>query len=844
MATRKPSRKPRAGRRPIKRADGGVLGTPSPAGLGADVIAFGTGDVPTFDPAAGAIEIPTDDGHVIIQLGEPVAPERDKRFDANLAVELAEDNPFELGRISSYLLEAVETDERDRSEWLQQRSDGLDLLGQKVEKPGTGNVGTASTSVAGQSTVRDSLLSEACDQFQANSFAELCPSEGPCKVINYGVEDQANDMLAEELEKDFNFYLTTTAKEYYPDTRKMLWWTGYASGMFKKVYKCPLRNRPVSESVDGAYLLVPSNATDLHNAGRVTHQINMRPSVLRRMQLLGVYRDIDLSQPVQMVNTLAQKTGDVVGMNANPQRPEDQEYTIYECYCELDIDGYEHKVKGKPTGLALPYRVTIDKDSRQILEIKRNWDPPKDDEDDTLPKAKIPFVMFPYATGLGFYGTGLLHRLGNYSMALTAMLRECIDAGMFASFPGFLFAKPAGRQLQNEFRVPPGGGAPIDVASVGNDINKAVMPLPYKDVSGAMVGLMAQTRENAFRYAGMANTGVAEGKQDAPVGTTLAMIEQATKIEGGVHKALHAAQAEELQLMKELFRDDPEALWRGNKRPALGSDPTTRLQKFQAALENCELVPASDPNVPSGMHRLAKVQALLQLTMGDPQINQIEVKKEAAKMLKVDDFDRFVMPAQAPQPGPADMMALAKLQIDKQNADTKAMQVQLQHQHAQDQLAQQGQVEAAKIAMGHSANASKNAPTAPEQPDPFRAMELHLKGRQQNLNEAKLAVDAHNAQLDRDSKESIEAMKIVQTAGVHPESVPLMDEQKNNMSSFLVPAAEQTAQAQGSADGGVITPDAQANESAALAKQIKLAIDIAEALRQRQGYGTRYSSQV
>lgn len=825
-----PARKKRRGKK--NRA---VAPPQSPQDI--DVFASGDGPMPAFDPSEGAIVIPSEDGtEVTIQFGEPDAPKKPSHFDDNLADNI---DPFELGRISNFLLEAIEEDERNRSEWLQQRADGLDLLGWKIERPGTGNVGQSSTAVSGQSTVRDGILGEACDRFQANAFAELCPSEGPCKVVNYGSETTDTDNLAEEFEKDMNFYLTTTAREYYPDTREMLFWTGYASGMFKKVYKCPLRNRPVSERVDGADLIVPSNVTDLHNAGRITHQINMRQATMKRMQILGVYRDVTLTAPTPQPNILTTKQSNVVGMNANPQRPEDQDYTLYECYCELDIPDFEHKQNGEPTGLPLPYRVTIDKDSRQVLEIRRNWNQPKDDaagsKDEELPTAKIPFVLFPYATGLGFYGTGLLHRLGNYAMALTAMLRISIDSGMFANFPGFLYAKPAGRQLQNEFRVPPGGGAPIDVSAVGNNINNAVMALPYKPVDQGFVALMGQTRENATRYGGTAEAPTGEGVVNAPVGSVLAAIDQATRIEGGVHKALYAAQREEFELFKELFRDDPEALWRGNKRPAMGRDHASRLAKFKLALENCDLVPASDPNVPSHMHRLAKANTYLQMATATPGVFDLrKVITRWASMVKIDDVQNDFLPQQAGPP-PMDPVMQAQIGLKAQEIQTKQHQIQLAAEKADKDRASKENISSLQIASKHSVASHAEQPQQSQGPDPLDVAALQLKAQQVQQKNVEMALKAHNAHADRESKQTVEAMKIAQAVAVHPMSDQIVDEQLQQMAPLITPA-----KGSGMSDGGAVASDVTNDVDAGPIlgdddlRQIQLALAIADAMAERR----------
>jgi hypothetical protein len=828
------TKKRKGGKRKTKQQDQQLADGGAPQGLSAmpandDVMIMvddGSGaEAPVFDPAEGAIVMDNDDGTITIELAEPEEEvKKDPDFDDNLAEHLEEG---ELTRIVQMLDEGVLQDESRRSEWLEQRASGLDLLGMKLERPGGGNVGSSSTAVPGQSTVRDGLLSEAIDRFQANAFAELCPADGPCKIVNYGTETTGADGLAEEFEKDINYYLSSgakgTATEYYPDTRKMLWWVGYSSGMFKKVYKCPLRNRPVSESVDGRDLIVSQDATDLHNAGRITQQINMRQSTMKRMQLLGNYRNVPLTSPTPMQNAVTAKEATITGLNKNMDRPEDQTYTIYEVYCELDIPGFEHKKNGEPTGLPLPYRVSYDKDSRVILEIRRNWAPPQtDEEEDELPVARIPFVLFPYASGLGLYGTGLLQRLGNYTQALTAMLRESIDAGMFASFPGFLFAKPMGRQMQNEFRVPPGGGAPIDVSASGGDIHRAVMPLPYKDVSTAMVALMAQTREQASRYGGTAEMPTGEGVANAPVGSVLAAIDQSTRIEGGVHKALYAAQKEELQLLLELFREDPEALWRGNKRPAMGGTQEARIARFKEALASCDLEPASDPNVPSHMHRLAKATALTQVAVQFPgAMDPHKVISRWGKMTRIDDIDSMFAPLPPPgQQEPADPVAGAMVGLKAQELQVKQAQIAAQNEQKEKDRASKEQIEAMKLASQHMLSKNDQQP-----PDPLRHAELGLKERQVGLKEQELLVKSHNAQQDREMKLGVEALKIAQTVGVHPEADGIVDQQLMQMEPYLKPATES-----GGAGGRKVGGPVEAEEDETVS-QVHKALAMARALQ-------------
>jgi len=692
------------------------------------------------DETPDVVQIEHDDGTVTIDLsGDDAGDDADDEFvghDENLADKI---DYLERARIASELIEAIEADKSGRSEWERMRAKAVELMGIKLESPKS-DVSSSSAGIA-TSSVRDPIVQDAVWRFQANTYAELCPSSGPVKVVNFSAgETTKTDDLAEALERDFNYYLTTTASEYYPDTRRMLMWTGLASGTFKKVYRCPLRRRPVSEYVDGSDLIVPSSATDLKNAGRITHEASMRKSVLKRMQIAGVYRDVDLGgDPMQVEpNAVERATKRTSGLKPDTQRTEDQEYTVYECYCELDIKGYEHKEDGKPSGLPLPYRVSIEAGTHEILEIRRNWD-----ENDRDQKAKIPFILFPYATGLDIYGVGLGQILGNIAMALTALGRISIDAGMFGNYPGGLKAKGAGRQISNEIRVPPGGFAEIDTGD--KPIQQAVMALPYKDISPALISLIEQWRTVGSRLANSADIPVGEGKQDAPVGTTLALIEQATKIESSVHKALHAAQSEEFQLLAELFRDDPEDLFRGNKRPALGTDKAERIKRFKEALDNCEIVPKADPNEPSHMHRMAKAQALMQVAqVGGPAVKQIDVLKQVLKMIGFSDPSEYVVD-----------------QLPQQPMDPKLIAAQQSAQQKQADLAAKMQL------------AQVNAATKEKQ--------LALQARDQDLKHQNNLLSFHSKTADRKSKEDIAmiqtAKELIQATAVHPEAEPLVDDQ-------------------------------------------------------------------
>lgn len=493
-----------------------------------------------------------------------------------------------------------------------------------------------------------------------------------------GEDDDKRDELADALEKDFNHYLTVTAQEYVPDTDRMLFSVGFGGQGVKKVYNCPIRRRPVSESIAMEDFIVSNALTDLGNAARITHRIKMRPSTLRRMQLLGAYRQVDLGTPQQSAqpNAVDQAKAEVVGVQPQAQDPKDADYELYECYCELELDDYAPpQFKGK--GLPLPYKVTIDRDSQKILQIQRNWK-----EDDQQCLAKEFFAEFPYDKAFGFYGIGLLHIVGNLARALTAMMRISIDNGMFSNFPGFIFAKGAGRQLTNQFRVAPGSGVGLDVGL--QKLSDAVMALPYKEFSLAWAQFQQQLEQMGQRVAGTANINVGEGKQDAPVGTTLALIEQATKPTGAVLKRLHTGQSKEMQLIAERFREDPEAFWRFNKRPTM----PWRKEQFLKALNDYDLVPVSDPNNPTKLHRAARSAAVTQYMTGAPGVlNPRKVFTDlVAPTIDLDNAEGYLAPVMPPTPPPVDQgklaMAQAKTQGDQIRAQTEIGKAQLNAQEA------------------------------------------------------------------------------------------------------------------------------------------------------------------
>lgn len=629
-----------------------------------------------FADADGFIHIPLEDGSMEIyfvgdEASEDEPEERDSKFDENLAEHIDE---MELSRISEMLLEGIDQDNQSRDEWLSTREEGIKLLGLQIEKPRSGpGGGTTGTPLQGMATAKDTTLLEAVVRGQASAIGEFLPADGPAKIEAVGDADE--DQMAQLLEKNFNFFLTQVATEYYPDTKRMFAWLYFGGAGFKKCYHHPLRGRPVSESVDPQDLVVSNAATDFQNADRVTHITEMRQSDFRRMVMEGVYLDLPTIPPsMPDRNRVDMLLEFIEGVRATYHRPEDMPHTIYECYCELDIaDDPKVPKKFKEFAVPLPYRVTIEKDLRQILEIRRDWR-----EEDERCKRRKTFVRYSFIDWLGFYGLGLLHLIGNLQLAITAMLRIAIDNGMFANFPGGLMAKKFGaEQTTNNINPGPGQFALVDLAGL-DDINKAVMKLPYSDVTQGLLSLMQMTREFAQRVAGTADLPVGEGKADIPVGTILAMIEQASKVESAVHKGMHQAQAEEFEILLDLLREDPGALFRHlkTKKKNRFSNSSWNEEAALQALNDYDLIPKSDPNTPSRIHRIMKVVALLNLVQQNPgafDLNKVMV--EAMQTLGYVNPQNFLKDPNSPPPpppSPDEITAQAKM-IAAQTGQQKAL---------------------------------------------------------------------------------------------------------------------------------------------------------------------------
>ena len=698
------------------------------------------------DDRGNVIEIEYPDGSIEISLdGKPLEkadePERNRDWFRNLVDDVPE---TALYSIADELLRGIDDDISTRRDWSDDRAQGIKLLGLKIELPGLQG-GADGAPVEGMSKIRHPLLLEAVLRFQANARSELLPTDGPVKIRNDSNNSTLeDDQLANALERDMNHYLTAVAREYYPDTDRMLFMLGFGGTAFKKIYFCPLRGRPVSESVDADDLIVNNAATDLTNARRITHRIMMRPSVVKRMQILGVYRDVDLATPTPTTpDAVKREQANTQGVAADPMNPDDRDREIYECYCELDLPGFEHRRKGKETGLEIPYRVTIDASSREILSIVRNYD--EDTKD--LPEARRVFVKYTFVPGLGFYDIGLLGILGNTTNAVTAAWRELLDAGMYANFPGFLFSETAMRQNSNIFRVPPGGGAPVKTG--GMAIRDAVMPLPYKEPSAALMSLVQNIAETGMRVGGTAEMAVGEGKADAPVGTTLALIDQATKILNSVHKRMHTAQAEEFELLLKCFKENPESFWERNRKPAYPWDEQT----FMKAIEDYDLVPQADPNTSSQTQRVMKVTALKQLAQANPGLyDPIAVDIAALQAIGWSNPEQFMAPMSAQGKMPPEMQQkMAEVQVKQLDAASRA------------KLAD------ARVAEIVAKIQKDQQPTDPEQAttaDQLKFLDLDVKA-------ADIRLDAQNRAADRESRERLALLKLIEQLVADPSKIDI-----------------------------------------------------------------------
>lgn len=636
--------------------------------LAGDIAGFGLGNVETV------VTVDPDGG---VTISAP-AVKKQRADRGGFGENLAKRDGVHLDSIASELLDGVEMDIKSRAGFIENYTSGIDLLGLETKENKSEKT----------SQVGHPLLLEAIVRAQSTAGAELMPASGPCKVEVLGGDTEQMDAMASALQSDMNAYLTIGAPEYYPDTDRMLFGLFYSGNAFKKVYEHPLRRRPVSETVGIEDLIVSEDATDLETAIRVTHRSEMSDVMVRRMQTFGDWVEESLGPAVQTLDPAKRAQSRIAGMSGIMVRPQDIPHEIYEITADLDLAEYGLDLSGTPD-LPLSYIVTLDKQSQKVMAIRRGW---KDGDEQFRRRQR--FVHYGMVPSFNFLCLGFMHLLGNQTKALRGIWRLLVTSGMYANAPGGLKAKGV-RMGTNDVRPGPGEWPDIDIGSF-DDIRKALMPMPYKDVSPAFMQLAEAIGQDAMRMAGMAETEVGEGRTNVPVGTMMSMIEISTQTMSAVHKRLHRAQARELQLLRDCFLENPTAL------AALpnAAYPWSKAEEFA----NMTLAPASDPNVPSQIHRIQLATAMITVAGAAPMLyDQIAVHKRAWRTIGVADPESFVLAQPAPPPpggpgaappdpliGQARMMEaqgkIAKVKQDGVDMQRKAAEAQIEAEHRQQEL--------------------------------------------------------------------------------------------------------------------------------------------------------------
>jgi len=541
------------------------------------------------------IEIENPDGVTIGMDGLEITlePENEKSDDfyANLAEEIDEQT---LQSLASDLVEDFDGDIGARKDWIQTYVDGLELLGLKIEE--------RSEPWEGACGVYHPLLSEALVKFQAETMMSIFPAAGPVKTHVIGKENPEKKAAAERVQEDMNYQLTEVMQEYRPETERLLWGLGLAGNAFKKVYEDEQLGRQVAMYVPAEDMVVPYGASSLESAERVTHVMRKTENELRTLQVSGFYRDIDLGDPVNVLDEVEKKIAEKLGFRATT----DDRYKILEMHVNLDLEGYEHTDdNGKPTGVALPYIVTIEKGSNNVLSIRRNWE-----QDDELHQKRQSFVHYGYIPGFGFYCFGLIHLIGAYAKSGTSIIRQLVDAGSLANLPGGF--KTRGLRVKgDDTPIAPGEFRDVDVPSGAMRDN--IMPLPYKEPSQVLMSLLNQIVEEGRRFANTADLNLSDMSANAPVGTTLAILERTLKVMSAVQARVHYSLKQELKLLKRIIADNAPDEY--NYQPETG----TRKAK-KSDYKSTDVIPVSDPNASTMAQKIVQYQAAMQLAQQQPNL--------------------------------------------------------------------------------------------------------------------------------------------------------------------------------------------------------------------------------
>ena len=551
---------------------------------------------------------------------EPGDDDEDSEFNENLADALDEG---ELANMVGDLIGDYDDDIASRRDWIQTYVDGLELLGMKVEdrtEPWPGACG-----------VYHPLLAESVVKFQAETMMETFPAQGPVRTQVIGKETPEKRDAARRVQDDMNYQLTDVMTEYRPEHERMLWGLGLAGNAFKKVYYDPSLGRQVAMFVTADDVVVPYGASNLETAERVTHVMRKTPNELKKLQRDGFYRDVDLGEPDSTLDEVEKKIAERLGFRATT----DDRYKLLEMQVDLIIDDDKFR-DDDDEGVALPYIVTLEKGSNEVLAIRRNWEP-----DDKLKRKRNHFVHYSYVPGFGFYAFGLIHLIGAFAKSGTSLIRQLVDAGTLSNLPGGFKTKGL-RVKGDDTPISPAEWRDVDVAS--GTMRDNIMPLPYKEPSQVLYSLLGTIVEEGRRFAGMADLQVSDMSANAPVGTTLAILERSLKMMSAVQARIHYSMKQEFKLLKVIIADYTPATY--SYEPEEG-DRKAKKSDY----DNIDVLPVSDPNAATMAQKIVQYQAVIQLAQGAPQIydmpylhrQMLEVLgiKNASKLIPlVDDPDR------------------------------------------------------------------------------------------------------------------------------------------------------------------------------------------------------------
>ena len=530
-------------------------------------------------------------------------------FDSNLAEELEEDY---LASLSTELIEMVDSDVDSRKDWADTYVKGLDIVGFKYEE--------RTTPWEGACGVNSTVLSEAAIRFQAETMSETFPAAGPVRVKVLGQETQEKDDAAQRVKADMNYELTENMVEYRPEHERMLYSLGLAGSAFKKVYFDPNLGRQTAIYIPAEDVIVPYGCSNIESAERVTHIMRKTKNDLRKLQVNGFYRDIELGEPQTFHTDIEEKKAEDGGFSLT----DDDRYAMYEIHADLVIEG----VDDSDDDIAKPYVVTIERGSNEILAIRRNWN-----EDDTLTLKRQHFVHYVYVPGFGFYGLGLIHIVGGYARAGTSLIRQLVDAGTLSNLPGGL--KSRGLRIKgDDSPIEPGEWKDVDVPS--GSIRENIMPLPYKEPSQTLLALLNQITTEGRRLGAIADMNISDMSANAPVGTTLALLERTLKPMAAVQARVHYAMKQEFKMLKSIMAEYAPAEY--DYQPLRGE-----MSARQADYAMVDVIPVSDPNSSTMAQRVVQYQAVLQMAQQAPQIYDLpQLHRQMIDVLGIKNADKLV----------------------------------------------------------------------------------------------------------------------------------------------------------------------------------------------------------